>query len=201
MTVDTRQMEAAQQAAARLLALEQQLGPNMRAALETTSGLSIVQGQAYQEVPMKDPMPWLPVGSDIAWGLNDRVITVSGTANTVDTQPLAFDLPCAVYALTAAVRSTAAAAVPATGYANALDMFKVQVKTSNGRLFQTNPVKGSAIFGTGSWPRWLGRSCWRFNPGAQIQVLTTPLANNLEIDLVFWCVEITVGTNVAMQAR
>lgn len=201
MVADPRQLEAAQAAAVRLLELEQRLGPNMRAALEANSGLQIVQGQAYQEVPMKDPTPWLPVGPDIAWGLNDRVITVTGTANTVDTQPLAFDLPSAVYALTAAVRSTAAAAVPATGYANQLDMFKVQVKTSNGRLFQTNPIKGSAVFGDGSWPRYLGRACWRFNPGAQIQVLTTPLAANLEIDLCFWCVEITVGTNIAMQAR
>ncbi len=174
-----------------------QPGPGMTATLTPPdTNRRIWEGTEFEEVPVAMPMPWLPIASDIAWGLNDRVQTFTNlAANAESIQRLNFDIPSAVFALTAAVRRTDGNAINGD-FGNVLDTFRVQFTLSQGRQWQTNNAMGSAIVGTAQRPRWLGRPCWRFNNGAVLQVRLTPLIANLQVDIVVWALETTGASNI-----
>ena len=175
------------------------------AALEVPDTESrIVQGVPYQEVPVAEPMPWMPVANDIAWGLNDRTTTFTGaTANVETPNTMGFDLPSVVYAITATVRQSTFEPQgnffnfwEGNGFASPLDTFRVQFGLSQGRNWQTTNAPGSTICGSAERPRFLGRSAWRLGEGAVLLVKVTPLLANLNIDIVLWAVEFTGGSNI-----
>jgi len=154
-------------------------------------------GIPFEEVPVFEPIPWLPVAKDIAWGLSDRVVTLTnGVINTQVSTPLGFDFYTVAYALSAAVRNTAGNALPGS-FGSPLDSFRVQFVTTGNYNFQTADAMGSALVGTAAFPRKLGRCCWRFNGGAQLRVLITPLMANLQVDVIVWTVQTTIGSNIA----
>lgn len=173
------------------------VGPDMRATLTPPSTeRRILAGVPYEETPVAEPVPWLPISTDIAWGLNDRVSTFTNqTINAEATNNLGFDIPSVVYAITAAVRDTAGNSISGA-FGNVLDTFRIQFGLTNGRNWQTANTMGSTICGTAERPRFLGRSCWRLNNGAVLQCRVTPLVANLQIDIVLWCVETTGGSNI-----
>lgn len=155
-------------------------------------------GVTYEEVPMAEPRPWMPIDTNIAWMLNDRVVSLTaGTINVEQPINISFDLDTRVYALTASCYSTAGAAVPATGFPDSLSMFRVQFKMAQGRQFQTTSAPGITVLGTGQRPRYLGRPAWRFQGGSTLVVNVTPLAANLQIDIVLYAVEIASGNNIS----
>ena len=175
------------------------------AALETPdTATRLVQGVPYQEVPVAEPMPWMPVSNDIAWGLNDRTTRFTApTANVESQNTMGFDLPSVVYAITATVRQTTF--VPAgntfnfwesQGFASPLDTFQIQFALSQGRTWQTTNAPASTICGSAERPRFLGRTGWRFGQGAVLVVKITPLLANLTIDVVLWAVEEVGGSNI-----
>lgn len=164
--------------------LEDLVGPDMLAKLSSSSdGTRLFQGVRFEELPVAMPMPWLPIDANIGLSLNDRVVTfTNATANTQTSQVISFDLPCAVFQLNAAVRSTNAN-LPAT-VDDPLDLIRVQFKTTGGYQFQTSDVLGSTILGSAKRPGNLGRSGWRFEPGASLTVFFTPLVADLQVDIV-----------------
>lgn len=182
------------QEAARLLQVareaEARLGPQMMAKLAVDGPVQDSLGQTYARFDVATPRPFLPL-QGYTMGLNDRVITVEGAANQQVIEDFNFDNKSAIFAMSAAVINTAGGAHPPTGYANSLDTFQVQFRLSQGtRTYQTNPVLGSAVFGTGSWPRYLGMPTWRINGGSVLQMLLTPLEDDLRIDTMLQVVEL-----------
>ncbi len=179
-------------------ALEDKLGPAMRAALEQTGRATVVGGIPFVAMHVAEPAPLLPT-QGFTQGLNDRIISVTGTnAGQTAIPTIAFDLDSAIYALTAAVYDTSLAAFPPNGFSNPLDTFTVQFKLAQGRQYQDNPALGSTVLGDAKYPRYLGMPAWRFPGGTVMQVLVTPLVANLRIDLALWAIELTpTGGNFA----
>lgn len=189
-------LQQAQGAAAQVM---QQIGPNMLATLTPpNTERRLLNGIPYEEVPVKDPIPWMPVAENIAWGLNDRVITFTNqTINVEAVGSLGFDLTSNIYALTAAVRTTDGNDISGS-YGSVLDLFRVQFELSQGRKWQTANAMGSALLGTAQRPRFLGRPGWRFNNGARLLVNFTPLRSNIQVDIVLWAIEFTGPGNLSM---
>lgn len=181
IVAQTRQVLAAAQAAGQLEAL---VGPDMLASLaQTDTGSRLFQGVRYEETAVAMPVPWLPQDPNIALGLNDRVVSFNGaTANVQTSATVSFDVPCVVFQINGAVRSTNAD-LPAT-VGDPLDLIRVQFKTVGGYQFQTSDVFGSTILGTAQRPGNLGRPCWRFESGSSLTVFYTPLVANLQVDIV-----------------
>ncbi len=192
------EMAMFRQLAAKAQASGQMVGPDMLATLTPPdTERRILSGVPYEEVPIAQPVPWLPVAKDIAWGLNDRVVTFTDSNINVEAiTNLGFDIPSVVYALTASVRSTNGTPLPGT-LGNVRDAFRIQFELSQGRKWQTSNAMGSAILGSAERPRMLGRPGWRFNNGATMLVKVTPLIGNLQIDIVLWTLEMTGPGNIA----
>ena len=187
----------------KVLMMESRVNSGMMATLTPPSTERRIQDEVpFEEVPVKDPMPWLPVTpGDIAWSVNDRVLTLTnGAINTQAVQRLGFDTPSAVYAITAAVRTTDGAAIPGS-FGSVLDTFQIQFRMTNPRLWQTNPVSGSTVCGTAERPRFLGRPCWRMNTGSVLIANITPLMANLNVDLNIWVLETIGCTNILPNTR
>lgn len=194
-----KQLAAANEAAHQAGQLTQVLGPHMLASLNPPdTDQRILAGVPFKEIPLADPMPWMPCGTDIAWGLNDRVLTFTNQAINVEVpQQIGFDLPSVTYALTAAVRTTDGNAIPGT-FGNVLDTFRIQfVWSGSNRRWQTIAALGSTVLGSGSWPRLLGRPGWRFTKGSNLIVNFTPLVANLQVDIVLWVVETSGPGNLS----
>lgn len=178
--------------------LDSLITPTMRASLTPPSNdQRILGGVPFEEVPVKDPVPYLPVANDIAWTLTDLAINVTNVASgTATPVTVSWDMPASVYAITASVRTTDGGAFP-SGIRTALDLFRIQFESANIRKFITAPVLGSTVCGTAERPRFLGRPCWKFNNGSTLQTTITPLANNLEINVVLWSILTPGPTNIA----
>jgi hypothetical protein len=172
-------------------------GPMMLATLTPDSTEQrIYGGIPHEEVPVFEPMPWLPTAPGVAWGLNDRVTTLTnGTINVQAWTPMGFDFPSAIYAITAAVRTTDGSQISAA-FGTVLDVFDIQFRLAQGRLWQTSAALGSSVCGTGERPRKLGRPCWRFNNGAVLRIGITPFLANLRIDIVCYTLETYGGSNI-----
>jgi hypothetical protein len=190
------QLQNARALLAEMAAIEQRIGPQMRATMQV-DGPMVIDGKPFVAIDAATPKPLVPL-EGYTLGLNDRLFSlVNGTINVQQPVQLGFDLNTAVYAITGAAYSTAGAAFPPTGFANALDAFTVQFKLAQGRQYQTNPILGSAIIGDAKFPRFLGMPAWRLPGGTVLQALITPLVANIRIDITIWCIEMTpYGGNI-----
>lgn len=191
------QLQAARALLAEMSAIEQRLGPQMRATL-SVDGPMVIDGIPFVGIDAATPRPLVPMEGNTL-GLNDRLFSlVNGTANTQVPVPLSFDLNTCAYAITAAVYDTDMdATFPPNGFANALDTFTVQFRLAQGRQYQTAPILGSAVIGDAKFPRFLGMPAWRLPSGTTLQALITPLMSNIRIDINLWCIEMTpYGGNI-----
>lgn len=171
-------------------AVEAKLGPDMLAKLASTD-TQIVEGVPWRRFDVAAPAPLIPI-KGYTMGLNDRILSFTGASTQTQILPLSFDLDSYCYAWTAAVYSTDSdATFPPANFANALDTFTIQFRLAQGRQYQTEPVLGSAVLGDAKFPRYLGLPTIRFPRGTVLQVIVTPLVENLRVDIDLWCIELT----------
>tara|TARA_R110000824_G_scaffold55256_2_gene152286 strand:- start:201 stop:689 length:489 start_codon:yes stop_codon:yes gene_type:complete len=99
-----------------------------------------------------------------------------------------FDIPCIIYAMSAAAINTAGviAQVPGSG----LSTFTVGLEHSNGDRLVTNAALGSTIFGTALEPALIGGNGWVFDRGSTLVINCIPLLNATQrIDFTFYAIE------------
>lgn len=149
----------------------------------------------WTRVQLAMPMPQVLEGPLIAYALRQRVLNFSGVpAGQSQPQTWKFDTPGPIYALMGAAYVDDADFDLAGR--NPLDLFRVQFATTNNDQLTENPVLGSAVLGTGSWPAWLSRSCWLMDNGSGLVATVYPLVDDLFVDLLCLHYEVRGPTNV-----
>lgn len=147
---------------------------------------------------LEKPAPWLPYGPGIGHQIRDYVVHLDTTQNDVTVgqstlRPIRVDLPVAFYAITAAARKLDGTAIP-DSVETSLDMFKIQLTYVQTDNIQTIAGLGSAICGTGRWPRLFGGPSLVFDKRANVNVNLIPLYDDMEVDLVLFAVEVREST-------
>ena len=101
---------------------------------------------------------------------------------------LQFDIPCIVFAMTAACVNTGAPAfgVPGSG----LDTFTINLEHTNGDRLTTQPAIASTVMGSAQLPALVGGNGWVFDRGSGLVVQLVPLVNATQrIDVAFYAIE------------
>lgn len=172
-------------------------GPGMMASLNPPSTRKrIWEGVEYEPTGLYEPKPLMPYADNIGWVPRDRTATFTNpTVGQESALTLGFSTPSVCYALTgSAIPSDGTTGLP-VGY-NPLDTFRVQVKYSQGDLWQTDPTLARNVLGTAEFPRLVGARAWRLDAGTSLRLTVTPLVANLTIDVTLWIIE-TPGSNIA----
>lgn len=151
---------------------------------------------SWMQVPVFEPVPWMEYSQDgsIGYFTRDYTATYSNqTANQEQTLNFRFDRDAVVIALCGAACKTDSSNLPVG--MQSLDTFSLKAETVTGdRLIQTSTL-GSAVVGTGAWPRKIAFGCWRCPTGTTLQFFSTPLLATLRVDLVLQVVETFAGQN------
>jgi len=158
---------------------------------------AIASNGSYDLYDLSRPLPKIPQAQSLGLNVNDRVLTFTGiAAGTATPLNLGFDTPSYGFAINCGIRPTAALAnIPASGF-NVFDLFRIQFQRTNAYRFQTNPVLGGALLGTGQRPGFLQGPCWEFTQGSTLVVTVTPQVANLDIDIMLRTLEVIGPTNM-----
>jgi len=147
------------------------------------------------------PEPPFPMSKETALQPRLRPITslVNVAINTSTPRTIQFDIPCAVYAVSAAAVKTDGQALPAG--MDPLNTFTIQYEHTNGDRFSTAAGLGSTMVGDAKFPMLLGGVGWLFDRGSALLTTVVPLQANMRIDVVFWTIEIRGGRNYGVPGR
>lgn len=115
-----------------------------------------------------------------------------------------FDLPVTVLGWNGAVTISDGSGFP-VGW-DPLSCFRVRFATVGGENINLEPVKASALVGSGRRPGFAWGGGWPFGPGNGLVAEITPLLPGLpdgvtlDIDLVFPCLQTRIGTSANYEA-
>lgn len=149
-------------------------------------------GVPYRRVAIYPPFANVAADPDILYMVRWRPVFFGGTgsaAGALQPQPLQFSQPTIIYARNAGAMIQTLAGLP-VGMRN-LDTFASFTQRNNGDALDggTNPVLGSALYGSGENPGLYAANGIFFNNGSTMQVNCTLMVADALVHLVFATLE------------
>ena len=175
-------------------------GPDMTAKLDPPTTYQRSQERlAWYQTQVFYPTPWFPASDTIGLQPRRRPMQplLNAAVGTTVIRTIQIDIPYVVYAFTGGAVNSDGSALP--NGMNPLDTFTVQFVHNTGDRLDTLPALASCLIGTAAQPCVLGGNGWNFDRGGTIQILVTPLRQNLRIDVCTWGIEVRGPVNYNVQ--